>query len=92
MADRIYNVDLRRSSTAEMALRLIVLFTILIISIGLSRMWSGGSWVIDLFALAIAIAALAILPKRAGKTVRMSPPELREWVMAGCPDTWGKEG
>jgi hypothetical protein len=88
---RIYNVWVRpaKFTVANAAFRLAVFFGILICFVGISRVWFGGAWVIDICAVIVGFSALYTLPKRVGNNVRMTRAEMKAWVEAGFPDTWG---
>jgi hypothetical protein len=53
---------------------------------GGSRMWFGGSWVVDVMIVALVITWMITMIVRSTQVeVRMTPSEIRRWVGAGMP-------
>jgi hypothetical protein len=53
---------------------------------GGSRMWFGGSWVIDVMVVTLVImAAIAMSTKTLQIEAKMTTAEIRRWVAAGMP-------
>lgn len=76
----------RRPSLAGALARQAIFWAGMIGVIGLSRVWFGGAWVIDLAALALSfLVVVSISMKLAGKSVVLSKDEAVAWVNAGAP-------
>lgn len=87
------NVDSSpREGTIRVAWRHAVIWTYLVGAEGVSHLWFGGSWVIDMMILTGLIAMIfGQVSKFAGTRVSMTPAEIRLWVAAGMPldvKTW----
>lgn len=88
---RIYQVQVKRMSSLETSIRLCLVFAIITVWLGVTYVWFGGSWVTDIFGLWVGCLALyAASSKRTGDSVRMTQEEMRLWLDAGCPDSWGR--
>ncbi len=58
----------------------------LVSAIGVSRIWFGGSFLLELLALIFSMAMLvSVARKYVGREVTMTPEELRRWLIAGAP-------
>jgi hypothetical protein len=64
----------------------VVFWTFLVGAEGISRMWFGGSWVIDVMIVTVvAVWATTTSVRSAQVEVNMTPAEIRRWVAAGMP-------
>jgi len=67
-------------------LRVAFFWSALVGAIGLSRVWFGGAWIIDLTALLLLVTGMIAIGMRlAGSTVTLSRDENAAWVDAGMP-------
>jgi len=58
---------------------------------GLSRMWFGGAWIVDMMILvAMVLLVTGAALRESGNSVKMTPDELRRWVDAGMPNDVGR--
>jgi hypothetical protein len=53
---------------------------------GFSRMWFGGSWVVDVMLIVVVIVwGITMSVRATGVEVNMTTAEIRRWVAAGTP-------
>lgn len=97
MADavtRTIKIVPRQPGFIKRTLAHVSLWGILIGAVGLSRVWFGGAFVIDLIVGIFALTyAVTIGQKFSGQNVNMTPEELRDYVADGCPEkakTWSE--
>lgn len=56
-------------------------------TIGLSRSWFGGAWVIDIMAIVVAMGiSILMMREYEGRDRYMTREELKAWVDAGMRD------
>lgn len=85
---RTETITISQSTTTLPAVivRHVLVWGFLIGAAGLSRVWFGGAWIIDLTILFLLIGWLIGVAKRElGKHVEITYEELRQWVLAGQP-------
>lgn len=88
MADvKIIKVDTQQGwGTIRVAWHHTVIWTYLVGAEGISHIWFGGSWVIDMMIIAgLFTIGAGQIAKSSGTTVSLTLPEIRLWVAAGMP-------
>lgn len=87
MADaRVLRVLTGPAETVRPTIRHIVFWVIIVVAVGLSRVWFGGALVVDFAALMLACLWLfGKITESDGFAVRMTRTEIRDWVAAGMP-------
>ncbi|RWF52046.1 MAG: hypothetical protein EOS50_26060 [Mesorhizobium sp.] len=53
---------------------------------GISRLWFGGAWTIDVIVLLLALLGGYTIATVSGAVVNMFKGETADWVKAGMPD------
>lgn len=80
------SIETKPPGTIKLAIRQIITWTCLVAAEGISHVWFGGSWVIDIMVIGIFFLTLyAVVARQSGMSVKMTPDEVRRWVMAGMP-------
>lgn len=80
------NVYPKRQSSLKIAANNVIFWGLLVGSVGLSRVWFGGAWPIDVAALIMAFMGSAVIGVQiAGRVVTLSKEECAAWVEAGQP-------
>lgn len=83
----VVNVYPRKPRMLAIAVNNALFWGLLVGTVGLSRVWFGGAWPIDVAALIMAfLGSLVIGMQVAGRAVKLSREQCAEWVKAGSPE------
>jgi len=88
--NRIYTVVVRSTTTGELVFRALLVCLILIGGSGISHLYWGGSWIIDIMLVITMLAVTSGVSQHSEREARMTPDQLRNWVLDGMPDDWGR--
>ena len=88
MADaRVVRVLTGSAEPVWPTIRHIVFWVIIVVAVGLSRVWFGGAFIVDFAAFMLACLWLfGKITESDGFAVRMTRTEMRDWVSAGMPE------
>lgn len=80
------NIAEKQISFARKVLNALVFWSIPVAAIGLSKVWFGGSWVIDILVFTLLVMIVIVfVAKQTGTIVEMSRDEARAWFEDGMP-------